>query len=140
MTFPYMHTCCDFIHPPHYLLLVVLWFPLSKSSLQKPMQKHHPVVKDSNCNVYTQITAKAITFPDSKWSSRYIISKEKINGLYEIDGTFYLLPFFQSNIIPTIEGFTSCWVFCLAHPWLKCHVEKSIRIGTLQDTSKAFCL
>lgn len=74
------------------------------------MQKHHPVVKDENYNL--QIC-------DSTWSPIHITRKEKINGLNDVDGVCYLLPFSQSNLILTILSLTF-FPFLTCPPITKC--------------------
>ena len=61
---------------------------VNSENLQKPMQKHHPVVENENGNLYRDhifviLQCRQYTLPGDK----------KINGLNDIDGVCYLLPF-----------------------------------------------
>ena len=61
---------------------------VNSENLQKPMQKHHPVVENENGNLYRDhifviLQRRQYTLPGDK----------KINGLNDIDGVCYLLPF-----------------------------------------------
>lgn len=80
------------------------------------MQKHHPVVKDENYNLYNDHIKKVNLWP-------CITRKEKINEPYDTDGVYYLLPFSQSNLIHTILSLTFFFFSCLAYPLLKSLTE-----------------
>ena len=101
-------------------------------SLQKPMQKHHPVVKDENYNLYSDYKAKGVEF-GTAWSPTHISRKEKINRQYNIDSVHYLLPFPQSNLILTISSSTFLFLMC---PLINQMLDW-IRRGVFQDLSKA---
>lgn len=63
-------------------------------NLQKPMQIHHPVVKDENYNLYSD-HSKSNSICDSVWSPTNISRKEKINGqnmMLTVSAIYYHFP------------------------------------------------
>lgn len=80
--------------------------PILLESLQKPMQKHHPVVKDENYNLYSDHITKVVEFVTVHVLQHTPPGKKKYIRLYDIDSTCYLLPFSQSHLILTISSLT----------------------------------
>lgn len=80
-------------------------------NLQKPMQIHHPVVKDENYNLYSD-HSKSNSICDCLVSNKHFQERKNKWEKHDVDCVCYLLPFSQSNVILTILSPTFLFLTC----------------------------
>lgn len=89
--------------------------PILLESLQKPMQRHHPVVKDENYNLYSDHITKVVEFVTVHVLQHTLPGKKKYTGYMILIASaicyhfpsqiLFLLPrltFFSFSDFPTI--------------------------------------